>query len=67
MTFMIFIHFQNDTCLIEGKCYGTNDADPNNSCNICIPDKAGEQWSLIQGNHKVTNIIRYAYNVEEIH
>jgi hypothetical protein len=33
------------TCLINGSCYAAGDALVDNSCQLCDPDTASDQWS----------------------
>lgn len=36
----------NNTCLIEGRCFGDGEKAPENSCNACKPAKAKDRWTI---------------------
>ena len=35
-----------DDCVIDGVCYAAGEIDPNDECQMCIPDVSTNQWSL---------------------
>ncbi|XP_035664410.1 von Willebrand factor D and EGF domain-containing protein-like [Branchiostoma floridae] len=41
---------KNNTCIINGRCYGSREPRPGNKCEQCLPHKSTENWSVREGN-----------------
>jgi len=49
---------QNRTCLIGGKCYGANEANPANEREKCDPEKSSTEWTPSKSDFLIgTNLL----------
>lgn len=58
---IIFHHiFQKNSCFINNYCFATNEANPINWCQQCIPNISERTWTKRQG---IRNEISVSFNV----
>ncbi|GAB1607640.1 hypothetical protein Ahia01_001047900 [Argonauta hians] len=53
---------RNDVCTIEGICYSSGSVNPQDSGEMCIPEKSTSKWSRV----KASDIVVSYYSIQNI-